>query len=77
MRLFVALLLAAIAVPAIAQSPNTSILVVCFADQTGGVVSDAKGYGDQQRHLSASRGGAVECCKGLGQHHRAVVDGHL
>jgi Carboxypeptidase regulatory-like domain/TonB dependent receptor len=42
MRVFVAMLVSALAVPAFAQSPNTATLVVAVVDQTGGIVSDAK-----------------------------------
>jgi len=41
-RVILAMLLPLIALPAAAQSPNTSALIVVVVDQTGGVVSDAK-----------------------------------
>ena len=41
-RVLLAMLLPLIALPAAAQSPNTSALIVVVVDQTGGVVSDAK-----------------------------------
>ena len=41
-RVFLALLVLALTVPALAQTPNTSSIVVVAVDQTGGVVSDAK-----------------------------------
>jgi Carboxypeptidase regulatory-like domain len=41
MRVFLAMLLSALAVPALAQSPNTAAVVVVVVDQTGGVVSGA------------------------------------
>jgi hypothetical protein len=41
MRVFLAMLLSALAVPALAQSPNTAAVVVVVVDQTGGVVNGA------------------------------------
>ena len=41
-RVLLAMLVPLIALPAAAQSPNTSALIVVVVDQTGGVVSDAK-----------------------------------
>ena len=42
LRVLLALLLCAWAVPALAQSPNTASIVVVVVDQTGAVVKDAK-----------------------------------
>ena len=42
MRACLVILVSALAVPAIAQSPNTATLVVVVVDQTGAVVNDAK-----------------------------------
>jgi hypothetical protein len=39
---FLTLLLSAVAVPSLAQSPNTAAILVVVIDQTGGVVGDAK-----------------------------------
>jgi hypothetical protein len=41
-RVFLALPVLALTVPALAQTPNTSSIVVVAVDQTGGIVSDAK-----------------------------------
>src|SRR5690242_17087612 len=41
-RVVLAVFLTASAVPALAQSPNTSALVVAVLDQSGAVVTDAK-----------------------------------
>ena len=41
-RVLLAMLLPLIALPAAAQSPNTSALIVVVVDQTGAVVNDAK-----------------------------------
>ena len=41
-RVLLAILVSATAVPARAQSPNTATLVIVVVDQTGGVVSDAR-----------------------------------
>ena len=41
MRTFLALILTALAVPALAQSPNTSSIIVVVVDQTGARVADA------------------------------------
>jgi Carboxypeptidase regulatory-like domain/TonB dependent receptor-like, beta-barrel len=41
-RVLLAMLLPIVALPAAAQSPNTSALIVVVVDQTGGVVSDAR-----------------------------------
>src|SRR5262245_33548684 len=40
-RMLLVTLLAAPAAPALAQTPNTSAIVVAVVDQTGGVVADA------------------------------------
>ncbi len=41
MRMFLAMLLSALAAPALAQSPNTAALVIVVVDQTGAVVDGA------------------------------------
>ena len=41
-RAFLAMLVTVLAVPALAQSPNTATIMVVVVDQTGAVVRDAR-----------------------------------
>ena len=48
-RVVLAMLLSALSMPALAQSPNTAAVVIVVVDQTGAIVDDAKVTVDQQR----------------------------
>ena len=75
MRACLVILVSALALPAIAQSPNTSTLVVVVVDQTGAVVNDAKVTRRQQRHRRDPRGGVRR--RRLGDDLGALADRHL
>ena len=72
---FLALRLSVLAVPALAQSPNTAAILVVVVDQTGAVVTDAK-VSVINRATGATRDADVRLRR-LGDHRGAVADRHL
>ena len=55
-RVVLAVLMSAVAIPALAQSPNTAALLVVVVDQSGAVVTGRQGHGRERRHRRHPRG---------------------